>query len=451
MNITKTNIDELNAVIKLHIVKEDYEERVNNVLKDYRKKAKFDGFRPGKVPAGLIKKMYGTSVLADEINKLISENLMKYIVDSELNILGEPLPNEADSKKIDWENDKEFELAFDIAMSPEFTLNLSKRDKMNFYKIKVDEDMIQKTIDNHVRRFGENVPADVVEEKSLVKGEAVQLDAEGNVLEGGITKEDALISLEYTKEEEAKKFFGANANQIITFNPKAGNENVTDLSYMLGISKEEAETLESDFQFTIKEITNFVSAEINEDLFAKAYPEQEVKTEEDFKAKIVEEIEAQLVNDSNYKFELDAKAKFVKKAKITLPEAFLKRWIVATNDKMTEEQVEADFAGYSDEFRWQLIKDKLIKENELTVTEEQIMEFAKKMVIMQFQQYGMASVPEEHLENYAKNVLENKEEKRRIYERKGEELVFEHIKNAIKVEDSEVTKDEFNAFFEKKK
>jgi len=449
MNITKTNIDDLNAVIKLQIVKEDYESRVNDVLKDYRKKANINGFRAGKVPMGVIKKMYGTPVLADEINKLMSQELMKYIQENDLNIMGEPLPNETDQKEINWEKDTEFEFAFDIAISPEYTLNLSKRDKITFFKIKVDEKMIENGVDMHARRFGTNNEAEVVEEKELLKGNYAQVDADGKLVEEGITSENVAISLDYMKDEDAKKkFIGAKKEDVIVFNPAKAFENKSDLASMLNISKEEAEVLDADFQFTITEVNKFVNAELNQELFDKVFGEGTVSSIEEFKAKIKEDIEKQLINDSDYKFLIDAKEKLVKKAKITLPEAFLKRWIIATNKEMTAEQVETDFANYTDEFKWQLIKNRLTEENELKVTEEEVLEFAKKQALMQFQQYGMMDVPEDYLNNYAQQMMQNKDEQRKIYERKIDEKVVEYLKTAVKVEEKELTTEEFNKMFE---
>lgn len=449
MNITKTNIDDLNAVIKLQIVKEDYESRVNDVLKDYRKKANINGFRAGKVPMGVIKKMYGTPVLAEEINKLMSQELMKYIRENDLNIMGEPLPNETDQKEINWEKDTEFEFVFDIALSPEYTLNLSKRDKISFYKIIVDEKMIENGVDMHARRFGTNNEAEVVEEKELLKGNYAQVDAEGKLVEEGIVSENVAISLEYMKDEDSKKkFIGAKKEDVIVFSPAKAFENKSDLASMLNISKEEAEVLDADFQFTITEVNKFVNAELNQELFDKVFGEGTVSSIEEFKAKIKEDIEKQLINDSDYKFLIDAKEKLVKKAKITLPEAFLKRWIIATNKEMTAEQVETDFANYTDEFKWQLIKNRLTEENELKVTEEEVLEFAKKQALMQFQQYGMMDVPEDYLNNYAQQMMQNKDEQRKIYERKIDEKVVEYLKTAVKVEEKELTTEEFNKMFE---
>ncbi|WP_321280199.1 trigger factor [Marinifilum fragile] len=449
MNITKTNIDDLNAVIKLQIVKEDYESRVNDVLKDYRKKANINGFRQGKVPMGVIKKMYGTPVLADEVNKLLSDELMKYIRENDLKILGEPLPNETEQKEINWEKDTDFEFAFDIALTPEYTLNLSKRDKMTFFKIAVDEKMIENGVEMHARRFGSNEPAEVVEEKELLKGNYAQVDAEGKLVEEGITSEDVAISLEYMADEDAKKkFIGAKKGEVVVFNPAKAFANKTDLASMLSISKEEAENLDADFQFTITEITKFVNAELNQELFDKVFGEGTVSSEEEFKNRIKEDIEKQLVNDSDYKFLIDAKEKLVKKAKMELPEAFLKRWIIATNKEMNEEQVEKDFANYVDEFKWQLIKNRLTEENELKVEQEEVMEFAKQQALMQFQQYGMMEVPEEYLTNYAQQMMQNQEEQRRIYERMIDNKIVEFLKDAIKIEEQEVSTEEFNKMFE---
>ncbi|MRT91669.1 trigger factor [Ancylomarina sp. 16SWW S1-10-2] len=449
MNITRTNTDDLNTVIKLQLVKEDYVSQVDSVLKEHRKKASIDGFRPGKVPMGLIKKMYGTPVLADEVNKILGQELYKYIEENKIQILGEPLPSDTEQKSIDWEKDTEFEFVFDLAIAPEYTLNLSKRDKINFFKIAVDEKMIQNGVDMHARRFGSNEEAEVVEDKEILKGNFAQLDAEGNIVEGGIANEDVAISLEYMKDEESKaKFVGANVNQIITFNPAKAFPNRSDLASMLGIAQEMAETLESDFQYTITNISKFIPAEMNQELFDKVFGEGKVANEDEFKNQIKADIEAQLVNDSDYKFLIDAKEKLVKKAKIKLPEAFLKRWILATNKEMTAEQIESDFDKYSDDIRWQLIKEKLVKENDLKVNEEEVVEFAKKQALMQFQQYGMMDVPEEYLTNYAKQMLENKDEARKIWDRKLDDKVVEYLKNTIKIEEKEVSTEDFNKMFE---
>ena len=448
MNITKENIDELNATLKIKLEKADYEEKVNKVLKDYRKKAQIDGFRPGNVPMGLVKKMYGKTVLAEEINKIISESLTKHIVDEKLNILGEPLPSLKEQKPIDWDNQTEFEFAFDIALSPEFELNLTKRDKVTYYDIEVAEDLIDKTIDSHTKFFGTSEKVDVVEDNEMLKGDMVQLDKDGKIFEGGISKEDVFLSLQIMKDEEIKKtFVGANVSQIISFNIKKAYPNATEISAMLDIPKEEAEKLDADFQFTIKEITKFTSAEVNQELFDKVYGEGNVKSIEEFRTKIREEIKKDFNEQSNYKLLIDVKDKLVNKTKLVLPDEFLKRWLLISNEELTQEILEKDYSNFQKDLQWQLIKDKIIKGHEIKVSEEEILEESKKITLQQFRQYGMRNMPEEQLETYAKHFLEKPEDKRRVADSKLESKIAEFVKETIKVENKEVTFDEFNKLF----
>jgi len=450
MNITKTNVDELNAVIKLEIEKNDYEKKVSDALTNYRKKANIDGFRPGKAPMGMIKKMYGTGVLVEEINKMISENLYKFIFDNKINVLGEPLPSEADQKDVDFENDDNFEFSFDIAIAPEFEVKMSKRDKLNYYKIKVADKMIDDRISQFTRMYGSNAVVDAVEANTeMIKGAMTQVDANGAIVEGGIENDNTAISLEFMKDEESlAKFKDAKVGDVIVFNPVKAYPNKADFAAMLNITKEEAEGVTADFQITIAEINRFTAAEVNEELFAKVYGENGVKDEKEFRSKIAEEISKQLENDSDYKLSLDMKEKFVKKCDLALPEAFLKRWIVASNEEVTPEQVEKEFSHYADDIKWQLIKTKIIDANELKVEEADIMEMAKDFARMQMQQYGLANVPDEHLEGFAKKILESEQEKRNIVEKTREIKILSYVKEAIKIEEKEVEVEEFNKLFE---
>lgn len=448
MNITKENTDELNATLKIKIEKADYEEKVNTVLKDYRKKAKIDGFRPGNVPMGLVKKMYGKTVLAEEINKIISGSLIKHIDDEKLNILGEPLPSLKEQAPIDWDNQTEFEFAFDIALSPEFELNLTKRDKVTYYDIEVAEDLIDKTIDSHTKFFGTSEKVDVVEDNEMLKGDMVQLDKDGKIFKGGISKEDVFLSLQIMKDEEIKKtFVGANVSQIISFNIKKAYPNATEISAMLDIPKEEAEKLDADFQFTIKEITKFTDAEVNQELFDKVYGEGNVKSIEEFRTKIREEIKKDFNEQSNYKLLIDVKDKLVKKTKLALPDEFLKRWLLLSNKELTQEILEKDYSNFQKDLQWQLIKDKIVKDHEIKVSEEEILEESKKITLQQFRRYGMRNMPEEQLETYAKHFLEKPEDKRRVADSKLESKIAEFVKETIKVENKELTFDEFNKLF----
>jgi len=449
MNITKETIDALNGIIKLSIEKADYEEAVSKTLKDYGKKVNMPGFRAGKVPAGLVKKMYGKAILADEVNKLMSQKLFKYIHDEKLNILGEPLPNENEQKKIDWDKDENFEFVFDIAFAPEFSIALDKRSKIPFYEIEVDDAMINEQVESYTTRFGENKAAEVVEEKETVRGEFVQLDADGNILEDGIKASDALIAVDTIKNEDVKdQFIGKKISDVLTFSPKAAFENDGEVAHLLNIDKEAAGKLEGNFSYTITTINKFIPAEINENFFKKVFGEEtEVKTEEEFRSKIAAEIKDSYAMSSEYKFGIDAKENLIKKANFELPVEFLKRWILTTNNKMTAEQIDSEWSNFEVDLKWQLIKEKLIKENNLEVSEEEVRQAAKEMAIMQFRQYGMNNIPDEHLENYANSILEKEEDKQRFYTKKLEDKIFEVVKEKVNVETKEINRDEFNKLF----
>jgi trigger factor len=451
MNITKENIDDLNAVIKLSIEKQDYEATVSETLKDYRKKANMPGFRVGKVPAGMIKKMYGKSILADEVNKILSKELTKYIFDNNLNILGEPLPNEEKQPSIDWDKDENFEFVYDIGMSPEFELILDKRNKLPYYEIKIDDELVDKQIEGYTNRFGENIPAEEIGEKETTKGNFVQIDADGNVVENGIVAENVLVSVELIKDDAVKKsFIGSKKGDVITFNPKPAFENDQEVAHMLNIEHEKAEGLDSNFTFTINEINKFQAAEINEELFKKIYGEEtEIKTVDEFRNKIGDELKENLKYSSEYRLLFDAKETLSNKVGMKLPEAFLKRWLLATNENITEEQVETDFEHFRKDLEWSLIKSKIVKDNEIKVEDSDIREAAREMAMMQFRQYGMFNVPDEHLDNYADSIQQNEEEKRKLAEKKMEDKVVAFIKEKVTLETKESTQEEFDKLFEK--
>lgn len=451
MNITRENIGELNAIINVSIEKNDYEATVNDVLKDYRKKANMPGFRPGKVPAGLIKKMYYKAILVDEVNKLISNNLSKYITDEKLNILGDPLPNEEKQQEIDWDTVENFNFVFDIGLAPEIEVKLDKRSKYPYYAINADDETIQKQMDAYTGRFGENKPVDVVGEKDTVRGDFVQLDAEGNELEGGIKAEKVVIAVDLMKDEAVKnEIIGKKKDDVLVFDPVKVFESKHEVGHMLNISHEEAEKIEGNFKFTIIEILRFEKAELNEDLFKKVLGDDtEVKTEEEFKANIKAEIEDSLKYSSDYKFALDARDSLIEKTKMDLPDDFLKRWLLATNKELSQEQIDNDYDNFILDLKWQLIKDKLIRENELEIKEEDMKATAKEMAQMQFRQYGMNNVPDEYLENYANQILSTDEEKRKIFHKVQEDKIIETIKSKVNVDIKEVSQEEFNKLLEK--
>ncbi|PTN07264.1 trigger factor [Mangrovibacterium marinum] len=450
MNITKENINELNATITVKIEKNDYEATVNETLKDYRKKVNMPGFRPGKVPAGLVKKMYGKAILADEVNKMLSNNLSKYLVDEKLNILGEPLPNEEKQATIDWDKDEDFEFIFDVAMAPEIEVKLDKRKKFAYYNIEVDDEMVNKQVESYTSRFGENVVSEVAGEKDTLRGDFVQLDAEGNELADGITAEKVIIAIDLMKDEAIRnEAIGKKAGDVLVFDPVKAYESKHEVGHMLNISHEEAEKIEGNFKFTIAEVLTFKAAELNEDLFKKAFGDDtEVKTEEEFRAKLKEELAGQFVQSSDYKFALDSRDALVEKIGMELPEEFLKRWLKATNNELTDEQIDTEFDGFMKDLRWQLIKDRIVRDNEIKIDEADVKEVAKQMAAYQFSQYGMHNVPDEHLENYAGHILGNEEERRRVTQKALDDKVLETIKSKVALEEKAISFDEFNKLLE---
>ena len=450
MNITRENIDELNAIITVSIEKSDYEANVAEVLKNYRKKANMPGFRPGMVPAGLIKKMYGKAALAEEVNKILSKSLTDYIQDEKLNVLGEPLPNDEKQTAIDWDNQADYSFVFDIGMAPEISVKLDEQTTIPFYTIVANEDMVNKQADAYAGRLGENKVVELVGENDTLRGDFVQLDAEGNELEGGIKANSVVIAVDLMKDEAVKaSVLGKKAGDVLVFDPIKTYDNKHEVGHMLNISHEAAEVLEGEFRFTIAEVLHFEKAELNQELFSKIYGEDsDIATEEEFKAKIKAEIEENFVHSSNYKFALDSRDALLKEISFSLPEAFLKRWIKATNEKMTDEQIESDFDNFMVDLKWQLIKDKIIKNYDLKITEEDIKDLAKEMAAIQFRQYGLNNVGEEYLENYANHMLKNEEERRKLVARKHEDVIVAAIKDKVTLDLKDLSYEEFNKMLE---
>jgi len=344
MEVVKNQIDDVNAVITVKIKKEDINPNVEKTLKDYQKKAQVPGFRPGKVPMGMINKMYRNPVLIDELNKAVSESIYNYIETEKIRLLGEPLPGK-DQKQLDIDTQDEFEFIFDIATSPEIDVNLTKREKVTEYSAIIDDDLKQKHIDNIQRKFGNFIDIDVVKDNSVVKGEIFQIDKDGNVLENGVRVDETSIDVNYIVDEKTKKeFIGAEINKTIDLDIFKAFENETEISSMLNIKKEELAGLSPEFRFTLSSIREFVKAEVNQELFDKAFGEASVSSKEEFDAKVEEMISENFKTETDYLLAYDIKEKLIAKFDQNLPEEFLKRWLKATNKELTDEQIE-EFEG----------------------------------------------------------------------------------------------------------
>jgi len=451
MNIVKKDLDQNNAIVTLRIEKADYTEKVDKTLRDYRKKANIPGFRPGMVPAGLVKKMYGKAVLAEEINKLVSDNLYKYIRENNLNILGEPLPNETEQKTIDFDTQEDFEFVFDLGLAPEFEVELTKKDKVKFYTIAVSDEMIENQVKSYTGRYGKYIQEEEVEEKDMLKGELLELE-NGKVNESGLKVKDATLTASYIKDDAQKALFiGAKKGDVITFNPSKAYENETEISSMLKISKDEAKNITSDFQLKIESITRYHESAIDQELFDKVYGESVVSSEEEFRAKIKENIQENLVSDSEYKFGVDAQEILIAKFDgLSFPDAFLKRWVLSSNQNLTAETLEEDYSKMIADLKWHLIKDKLAKANDIKVDAADVEEYAKKVAKAQFAQYGMIGMDDEIIANYAKDMMKKEDTLKNMIDKVAEEKVFVVIKEAVKLDNKEISIEDFNKLFEAK-
>ena len=442
MQITQTELKNLTATLTITIEPADYQEDVQKELKQVRQKAQMPGFRPGMVPAGLVKKMYGKGILADVLNKKVGESLQKHIEDNKLAILGEPLPNNELTPAIDMDTQDTFTFAFDIAVAPEFDAKLNGKNKLTEYEIEVTDEMVENQVKSYTERFGEYTQAEEVAEGDLVKGLCKEVDGE-------IVKEGAILNPQYMKQKtQAKKFIGAKKGAIITFNPTKAFGSEVEVSSLLGITKEQATELKSDFTFEIQEITRHTAAAIDGELFAKVYGENNVKDEAEFRAKVKAEIVANMAEDSKYKFGIDAKEAIMKKMeKVEVPVDFLKRWVLATNEKMTEEQLEKDFPQMIDELKWHLAKDQLMKEFNVDVQKEDVEAYAKEVAKMQFMQYGLMHIDDQYLTTYAQEMLKQENQLRGIVERVAENKIYEALKGVAKIEKKSISHADFGKLF----
>ncbi len=449
MNIVRKDIDQSNATLTLRIEKADYAEKVQKTLRDYRKKANIPGFRPGMVPVGLITKMYGKAVIAEEINKIVSDELFKYIKDNNINMLGEPMPNETEQKEIDFNTQEDFAFVFDLGLAPEFDVEVTGKDKVKYYNITVSDEMIENQLKSYTSRYGKYVQEETVEEKDMLKGEMLEL-ANGKVNESGIKLSDAVLTPAYIKDEATKALFvNAKKGDVITINPAKAFEDAAEISSLLKVSKDEAKNITSDFQFKIEGITRYHESAIDQELFDKVYGEGVVTSEEEFKAKIKANIQESLQGDSDYKFGIDARDMLLAKYdNLVFPDAFLKRWVLATNENLTVETLEADYSKMIADLKWQLIKDKIAKANDTKIETSDIEEYAKKITKAQFAQYGMVGMDDELVANYAKDMLKKEETLKGIIEKVAENKVFDIVKANVKLETKEISIEDFNKMFE---
>lgn len=450
MKISFENPDKLNGLMTLTVEEADYKDDVEKKLKDYRKRANIPGFRPGQVPMSMIRRQAGASLKMETINKVIGENLQKYIVDNKIQMLGQPLANEG-QEPVDLENgEAPYVFKFDIAVAPEFKAELTDKDEVDYYEINVDDKLIDQQVDVFASRAGHYEKAEEYdpEQRDMLKGDLRELDADGNTLEGGITVEAAVMMPQYIKVEDQKKLFdGAKPGDIITFCPrKAYPENDTEVSSLLKIDKEQVAEHTGDFSYQITEISRFVKAEVNGELFESVYgKESGIKDEKAFREAIAKGLSAQFANDSDYKFLQDVRKYAEEKVgELVFPVEILKRIMLENNKDKGAEFVEKNFEMSIRELKWHLIREQLAEAHGVKVEDADVKAAAKETARAQFAQYGMSNVPDEYLENYASEMMKKRETVDNLVERAIDRKLTVALKNVVKLNRKSVSLDDFN-------
>ena len=448
MNVTLDKIDNVNATLTISFTEDDYQNDVKKELNEIGRTRPIKGFRLGHVPFGMLKKFYGDQVMANVIDKKLSKALTDYIVSNKIDILGEPMVS--NDTKVDLKKDKEFSFKFDLGLAPEFELKLDKRVKIPYYNIEVSQDMLDKQNEAYRKRFGKQVPGEVSNEESVLRGSLAELNPDGTVKEDGIKVEKAVVSPRYFKdEEEKKKFVGKKVSEEVVYNPyKAVDGNVNELAATLNLDTKDAE-VKSDFKFTITEILVDELAEMNQEFFDNVLGKDVAKDEKEYTEKVKEMIANQLKNDSNYRFTLDAERVLRKKVgELELPEAFLKRFLLAQNKDADEKKIEEEWPTAKKQLEWQLIKEKVAHNYDVKVENEDKLRLARFYAAQQFAQYGMGNLPDDVIDKYAHQLLEKPEYSNDITNRAMEDKVFAAVKNAVGIDEKNVTAEEFNKLFE---
>lgn len=444
MQITMSEVKDLQATLTMVMEPADYEEQVEKEIRQLRQKAQIPGFRAGMVPKGLVKKMYGKGVLADVVNKEIGTALSKYIEEQKLQVLGEPLPNEEQNNRIDLDNDTTFTFVFDIALAPEMDTKMTAKNKVNYYKVQVTDEMVDNQVKSYAARYGQMETVDSVEENDIVRGSLKENKEEG------LTKNEAMMYPRYMKNEDVKKqLIGLKKGETLVFNPMKAFDSESEVASLLGINKDDVKNYaESEFTLTIDQIQRHKDAAIDSELFVKVYGDNAPKDEAEFRARVRQEIEGNMQQDSDYKFGLDVKAALMKKVeKIELPADFLRRWVKTNNEKMTDEELDKNFPQMLEELKWQLVKDQLMKQLDIKVEKEEVEEYAKKVARMQYMQYGLMHVDDQYLTSFAQEMLKRDDQLRAMVERVAEEKIYAAERNIMKVEEKEVSQEEFNKLF----
>ncbi len=453
MDIQFEKVGKVSGVLTINMVKADYEANVNKALKELGKKVQMPGFRPGHVPAGLVKKMYGIQAKADEVNKLLQDSLFDYIKTKKINMLGEPLGSDKQTPQ-DIEKQDDFTFIFDIAIAPKFKAELGEDDTIDYYDIEVSNDLIEKQLGALQQQAGHPESVDSYEERDILRGTLAELDENGQPKEGGIVVETASLMPAYFKSDDQKKIFeGAKKNDVITFNPTTAYEaNEAELVSLFKIEKEDVANHAGNFSFQVNEISRFVPASLDQEFFDKVFGKDEVKSEDDARNKIKESIHELQVNDSDYKFLLDVRAYMEQKVgELEFADDLLKKIMKANNKDKDDKFIEDNYAKSIEELKWQLIKEQLVKANKIKVNDKDVKAAAVQAARFQFAQYGMNNIPDEYLENYAQEMLKHQEQVNQLVDRCVDQKLGEALKQVVKLNHKSILSEDFAKMFEENK
>ncbi|WP_342331436.1 trigger factor [Pedobacter sp. FW305-3-2-15-E-R2A2] len=448
MNITQEKINDLNAVVKIKISPEDYTEKVDKSIREQAKKANLPGFRKGMVPAAHIKKMYGRSILVEEINTLLSETLSKHLTDNKVEILGQPLPVMDDTKEFKWDNTDEFEFDYELGLAPEVDVKITSKDKFTQFNVKADEETLASRIKNIRRSYGKMTNPEVSAEDDVLYAELAQLSADGSIFEGGINSTGSIRLDQVADKKILKSLVGLKKDDVVELDvQKAFDKNEVIIAKLLNIAEEDAKELQSKFQVTVKNVNRLEESDLNQEFFDKLFGEGVVTDEAGFTAKITEEVESMFKQDADRKLQNDMYTKLIESVKMELPDEFLRKWLKATNEKLTEAELAEGYEDFAKNLKWTLIENKLIKDNSIEIKYEDVFATAKQRLDAQFRMYSPSPMPEDQLAQYTATFLKEKDNANRIFDEVKAIKVFEYIQSVATLDQKEIA---YNKFIELK-
>ena len=443
MHIERKDIDTLNAELHINIAPSDYAERVDNAIKKHRKTMQMPGFRPGHVPMTLVKQRYGKSILAEEINQVIQSNLYKFLSENKIEILGSPIPGSDQNEVGDWENPGDFKFIYQLGLAPSIHVDLDATHKFDYFKVEVNEELINRQVKDLARRYGKMSDPETSEGEDMLMVELSELDENGLLKEGGISNKST-VSIEFVKDAATKAALsGLTVGSVVEVNPHMLTENHEDLAKMLGITHHDVHHLSSKFQLKVNEIKRIEPHAVDQELFDKLYGPGEVNAELEMRNKVKADLEQMFARDSDFLFKREFAKKITELIDPKLPDTFLKRYIQLTNEKpVTEEMVEHDYPFYAAQLRWELIEGKIIRQYELRVSPEDAIEHVKQVLASRYAQYGLP-MEDEMLTEFAKQTLAKKEEAKNVYDFLYEEKIIQLVKDKCTLNEHQMPYTEF--------